>query len=89
MEEHRVTLQEFRDCARKDAIVAGQHRELVVQVAFGLADGPPEIEVCGSDSLGQAVANFLQLEKENRLKINHFFFNVWGLCERKRMFFER
>lgn len=47
--------------AGEDAVVRGQHAQLMIQVAFRFPESPAQVQVDGRDGLRQAVAQLLQL----------------------------
>lgn len=51
-----------QDSAREDAVVVGQHGQLVLQVAFALADGADQVVVGRRQRLRQAVPQLIQLD---------------------------
>ena len=59
----RQSVHQSRDCTREEAVVRGQHAQLVIQIALGLSDGPAQIQMNGGYGLRKAVAQLLQLKR--------------------------
>lgn len=66
LSQRRQPVQQPGHGAREDAIVAGQHRQLVVQAGLRFSDRSAQVQVGGRYRLRQAVAQLLQLQGERQ-----------------------